>query len=365
MAELKISTKKINYNIKKLNLYFGKRDIQWTLVTKILCGNKEVLKEILSDDSIKNIHSIGDSRMSSLKTIKNHDKSIVTMYIKPPAQDIIKSIVAYADISLNTSLKTILALNEEAKRQNKMHRVVIMIELGELREGVIRENIVGFYRKIFELPNIIIEGIGSNLGCMYGVEPTYDKLIQLSLYKQLLESIFNKDLKIISGGSSITLQLIKQKKMPSTVNHMRIGEAVFCGTSPFDNKRFSNLNIDAFQYFGNIVELEEKEVVPDGSIGDGNVGHSVDYSEDTIHSTTHKAIVDFGILDVDAATLNPKDSSIQFVGTTSDLTVYDLGDNKNKTGKPKYRVGDRIAFLPGYMGVARLMNSKFINKVLQ
>ena len=185
------------------------------------------------------------------------------MYIKPPALDIVKSIVAYADISLNTSYKTIQALNEEAKRQNKKHRIVVMIELGELREGIIRENIVDFYRKIFELPYIIIEGIGSNLGCMYGVEPTYDKLIQLSLYKQLLENIFDKKLNLISGGSSITLPLIKQKKLPSSMNHFRIGESVFCGMSPFDNNRFSNLNIDAFQYYGNIVELEQKEIVPD------------------------------------------------------------------------------------------------------
>lgn len=364
MAELKISKNKILANIKKLNKFFEKKDVEWTLVTKILCGNKEVLKEILDDDSIKLIHSIGDSRISSLKTIKSIDSSLVTLYIKPPAPDIVKSIISYADISLNTSLKTIRALNEEAKRQNKKHRIIIMIELGELREGVIRDNIVDFYKDIFELPNIIIEGIGSNLGCMYGVEPTYDKLIQLSLDKQLLENIFNKKLKIISGGSSITLPLVKQQKIPSNMNHLRIGESAFCGTSPFDNKRFSNLNIDAFQYYGNIVELEQKEIVPDGSISDGNVGHAVDFDSDDLNKSTIKAIVDFGVLDVDASNLTPKDKSIKFIGTTSDLTVYDLGNNKNRNGKPKYKVGDKITFLSGYMGVARLMNSKFVDKII-
>lgn len=364
MAELTISTKKIIANIKKLNSYLSKREKQWTLVSKILCGNKDILKEILVDNSIKGTHSIGDSRISSLRTVKEIDNSLTTMYIKPPALDIIKSIVSYADISLNTSLKTIQVLNREAKRQNKTHRIIVMIELGELREGVIRQNIVDFYRNVFDLSNIEVEGIGANLGCMYGIEPTYDKLIQLSLYKQLLESKFDRKINLISGGSSITLPLIKQKKIPSNMNHFRIGESVFCGMSPFDNQRFSNLNIDAFQYYGNIVELEHKEVIPDGAITDAGVGHTADIEVEKLNEKTHKAIVDFGVLDVDANELNPKDKKVKFIGTTSDLTVYDIGNNKDSKGKKKYSVGEKITFLPGYMSVARLMNSKFVDKII-
>ena len=241
MAEVHVHKSKILSNIKKISAYLNKRNIHWTLVSKILCGDKAILQEIIDDPVIKNTHSVGDSRMSSLKTIKKMRPDVVTMYIKPPAMDIIKSLVTYADISLNTSFKTLEAISNEAKKQNKKHRTIIMIELGELREGVIREKVVDFYKKVFELPNIEVEGIGTNLGCMYGIEPTYDKLIQLSLYKELLESIFNKKLNLISGGSSITLPLIKQKKIPPNVNHFRIGEAVFCGKSPFDNSRFSNL----------------------------------------------------------------------------------------------------------------------------
>ena len=66
-----------------------------------------------------------------------------------------------------------------------------MIELGELREGVNRENLMSFYEKVFDLPNIDVIGLGSNLGCMYGIEPNYDKLLQLSIYKELISARFN------------------------------------------------------------------------------------------------------------------------------------------------------------------------------
>ncbi len=364
MAELVVNTDRIVGNIIKLNEYMQKHNIEWTLISKILSGNREILTRLLNHPSIKQVHSIGDSRLSSLKTIKKLKSDIVTMYIKPPAIQHVKSVVQFADISLNSSFSTIQALNQEAKKQDKIHRVIIMIELGELREGILREGILEFYQKTFELSHIRIDGIGTNLGCMYGVEPTYDKLIQLCLYKQLLEAKFNFDLKLVSGGSSITLPLICKNKIPHAMNHFRIGEAAFLGKSPFHNKRFRNLSTKAFEYDANIIEMYEKETVPDGNISEASVGHTSEEQEQA-QTRTYRAILDFGILDVDVKELTPKDSRVNFAGTTSDMTVYDLGANISKSRKAKYKVGKKVRFEPTYMAVARLMNSKFIRKIVR
>src|SRR5690606_36935754 len=101
-------------------------------------------------------------------------------------------------------------------------------------------------------------GIGSNLGCMYGVEPSYDKLLQLSLYKELISARFKKDLHLISGGTSITLPMVESKAIPPEINHFRVGEAAFFGVSPLDNKQFKDLSTDTFEFFANIIEIEEK-----------------------------------------------------------------------------------------------------------
>jgi predicted amino acid racemase len=364
MAELEINSKKIIENIAMMNSLFSDHGIEWSLITKILSGHKATLEKILQTDEIKKVHSIGESRLTNLKQIKEICPDIVTMYIKPPAPELAEDIVANANISLNTSLETIKQLNKAAKKLRKVHRIIIMIELGELREGVVRENVENFFKSVLELSNIRIDGIGTNLGCMYGVEPTYDKLIQLSLYKQILESRFNIKLNLISGGSSITLPLIKQGKIPKSVNHFRLGEAIFLGLTPLTGERFEDLNTDIFTYKSNILEIEEKEYIPDGVLSDGNVGHSSDFDQYEIYDKSYKAILDFGILDVDVNEISAMHDDVSFIGTTSDLTVYDLGKNLNSKREKKYKVGDKLHFHLSYMGVARLMNSKFVEKDL-
>src|SRR5690606_8367982 len=119
---------------------------------------------------------------------------------------------------------------------------------------------------------------------------------------------------------------------------------------------------DTFEFFANIIEIEEKGLVPEGIIGDANIGHTAEFSDEMIGQTTVKAILDFGLLDVDKADIEVDDQGIKFVGITSDMTVVDLGENVTKNGKEKYKVGDKIRFRPNYMAVARLLNSKFIDK---
>ncbi len=364
MAELIIYAERIKSNIKTLSSFFEKNNIEWSLVTKVFSGDKTFLKAILTPDVTKKINSVGDSRLTSLRNLREVNPNIRTIYIKPPANIYADDVVEYADISLNSSLTTIKRLNEAAKKKKKTHQIIIMIELGELREGVKRDDILGFYEQIFELSNIEVIGIGSNLGCMYGVEPTYDKLLQLSLYKELISAKFNKDLKYVSGGTSITLPLIENKSIPKEINHFRIGEAAFFGISPLENKQFHNLYTETFEFYANIIELEEKKIVPDGVINEANIGHTTDYNENDVQETSYKAILDFGMLDVDKNDIHTDDTDISFVGITSDMLVIDVGLNKNKkTGKPKYKVGDKIKFKLNYMGVARLLSSKFIDKI--
>ncbi|MFT6246522.1 MAG: putative amino acid racemase [Crocinitomicaceae bacterium] len=362
MAELIIQAQKIKNNIKYLSDYFDKHGIYWSLITKVFSGDKEFLKNILTDDVIEKINSVGDSRLTSLKNLKLVNPKMRTIYIKPPAELYADEVVKYADISLNSSFSTIKALNSAAKKAGKTHQIIIMIELGELREGIKRTDIMGFYEKVFDLSNIEVIGIGSNLGCMYGVEPTYDKLLQLSLYKELISVKFNKKLKFISGGTSITLPLIEQKLIPKDINHFRIGEAAFFGVSPLKNEKFKELSIDTFEFTANIIELEEKETVPEGVINDANIGHTANFDAKNRGDTSVKAILDFGLLDVDNEDLEVLDDKLIFVGITSDMIVVDLGSNKTEEGKKKYKIGDKIKFKPNYMAVARLLNSKFIDR---
>lgn len=352
MATLRVFPERIISNIRSLSRFLAEHDIEWTLVAKVLGGDEDVLRSLLVDDALEGVHSIADARVSGLKTMKEIRPDVRTMYLKPPAVSLAEEVVRYADVSLNTSRTTIRALNQEAERQGKTHDVIVMIEMGELREGVVRDGVLSFYSEVFDLPNINVIGIGTNLGCMYGVEPNYDKLIQLSLFEQLIEAKFDHPLPLVSGSSSIALPLVGTEKLPKGINHLRIGEAAFFGTSPLYNQPFGNLATDTFAFTGDVIETAEKDTAPDGTINAAAIGQVADAIEG---GRMQRCIVDFGMMDVDADNIAPLDEDVTFAGTTSDMTVYDITRSSEH-----YRVGDALRFRPNYMAVARLMHSKYI-----
>ncbi|HKL66767.1 MAG TPA: alanine racemase, partial [Bacteroidales bacterium] len=290
MAFIEFNTTKLKHNFDYLENLFESNNIKWAIVSKMLCGEKSYLEEIIN----LGVKKICDSRVTNLKVIKSIDKKIETIYIKPPAKRSIKSIVRFADISFNTEYYTIKLLSEEAQRQNRTHKIMIIIETGELREGVLAEDFLDFYEKVFELPNIEVVGIGTNLSCLYGVLPNRDKLIQLSLYEQLVEAKFNKNIPFVSGGSSVTIPLILNRTLPRGINHFRVGETLFLGTNVYDNSRYRNMKNDVFKLFAEVIEVSEKPMVPDGEMGTNVEGEEYSFDESDIGKTSCRAIIDLG-----------------------------------------------------------------------
>lgn len=353
MAFITLDTKKLKSNFDYLNGFFKEHNIDWSVVTKILCGNRDYLAELLK----MGISQYSDSRISNLRVIKSIDKNAQTIYIKPPAKGVIKDVIKYADISMNTDFRTIEMLSKEAKKQGVTHKIIIMIDLGELREGVMRDDFIDFYSRVFRMENIEIIGLGTNLSCLYGILPNNDKLIQLSLYKQLVEAKFNVSIPFISGGSSVTIALVQQGLIPKGINHFRVGETLFMGTDVYNNNRFEHMENDIFKLYAEIIELYEKPVVPTGELGTNLEGDTFNFEESDYGKTTVRAIIDIGLLDIDMKHLDPTDTDIKYAGATSDMVVLDLG------GNPKnYKVGDKIEFTMDYMGIVRIMNSKYIEK---
>lgn len=359
MARLKVHIDRLIENIETITAFMRKHDKEWTLVVKVLGTNEAVLGKLLQHPAILGTHSIAVSQWTSLRMVKELNPSLRTMYIKPPAIKNVAEIVKYADISLNSTFATIKALSDEAVKQDKMHQIIVMVEMGELREGIKREGLIPFYNKIFKLPKLQVIGIGTNLGCMYGIQPTYDKLIQLVLFEQIIEAKFKRSIELVSGATSITMPILERGKVPDGINHFRVGEAAFLGTSPLENKPILGLNTGAFTFEANIVELYKKASQPDGVISDAAIGNTADDALNDGKSSSYKAIMDFGVLDVDAEYLIPEDPEVSFFGNSSDLTVYDLGTNPRG-----YKTGDTIKFRLKYMAVAKLMYSRFVEKVI-
>jgi len=356
MAYLKIYRDKLAHNYNFLNEIFLERKIEWGVVTKLFCGNEALIKEII-DLGVREIH---DSRISNLAVVKKLNPEVQTVYIKPPPRKIIKDIIRFADVSFVSDIGTIRLLSEEAQRQGKTHKLMIMIEMGDLREGVLRDDLLSFYEQIFELPNISISGLGTNLNCLHGVMPNTDKLIQLALYKQIIELKFNKEIPYISGGTSVTVPLLLKKQIPDGVNHFRIGEAMYFALDLFTGKTIEGMESSVMELFSQIIELYVKPVVPSGDLGNDPFGEKAVIDENLIGKTSHRAILDIGYLDIDPKFLVPVNDDITIVDASSDMLVVDVGDNING-----YKVGDMVRFQLKYMGALGIMNSNYIDKIIE
>lgn len=353
MAFITLHQEKLAHNYRFLNVLFSHAQIDWGVVSKVLCGNELYLR-VLIGLGIREFH---DSRISNLKMIKKIDPGIQTVYIKPPAKRAVPGLVRYADVSFNTQLETICLISNEAQKQNKEHKIVIMIEMGDLREGVMGDDLIRFYSRVFELPNIDIIGIGTNLNCMSGVMPSHDKLVQLSLYKQLINAKFNRQIRWATGGTSITIPLLQKQLVPKGINHFRVGETLFLGNNLVTGKTIRGMKPDVFTLSAEIIELMEKPKVPIGELGTNLAGDEIGFKKSDFGKTAYRALLDIGLLDVDPKNLIPVDTSYEVIGASSDILVLDMGKNRKR-----YKVGDLVPFRLTYMGLLSLLNSSYIEK---
>lgn len=357
MAYITLNRKSLKINYNYLQKLFKKNNIEWAPVLKMLCGNKTYLEYVLSLGD----EQVCDARLSNLINIKSINPNKETIYIKPPAKRSISKVVKYADVSFNTEFTTIKWLSEEAVKQGKVHRIIIMIELGDLREGILGEHLLDFYHKVFELPNINVTGIGANLNCLSGIMPSKDKLIQLSLYAQLIEARFGKKIDYVTGGSSVMIPLLLKKQIPKGINHFRIGETLFFGIDLFSNKTITKMKDDVFLLNAEIIEITEKPIVPYGEIEKNPSGEILEINPEDYGTTHKRGILDIGLLDIATTDfLEPVDKKITFIGASSDMLVVDLSESSKK-----YQIGGVVSFKMKYMGALRIMNSKYIDKKLQ
>ncbi|MCH8157387.1 MAG: alanine racemase, partial [Nitrospinae bacterium] len=262
-----------------------------------------------------------------------------------------ESIVKNADISLNTEIETLKNLSYHAKDQNKIHQVIIMIELGDLREGILPCDLPQFIRKTLSMPNIKIIGIGCNLACYGGIKPDDKNMRELSKLVVLLEKEFHIDLEIISGGNSANFEWFKSSQDIGRVNNLRLGESILLGCETVGRKVIPGLHTGAFQLIAEVIESKTKASVPLGEICQDAFGNVPGFLGRGDHQ---RVIIALGRQDVQVSNLK-SNNKLKMIGSSSDHIILD-GENHN------LEVGDEIRFSLDYSGLLATMTSPFVIK---
>lgn len=327
-----------------------------TVVTKALCGHEMYLRALLECG----VERIGDSRLSNLEAARRAGFKGEAWYIRPPHHSEVERVVELADLSLNTELSTLRLLGEAAGRLGTIHRAILMVELGDQREGVLPGNLVEAFHRAMEIEGVELAGIGASLGCVAGTLPSPDQLSELVMQRELLELKFGAEDMLVSGASSAALPLLRDGLVPEGINNFRIGESILLGTDLINGGTMEGLLGDAFRLEAEVIELKEKSLEPFGErherlapFGVGNSGEKHRPGE-----RGWRALVTVGELDTDVHSLRPREGWT-VVGASSDVAVVNVGSDPGGLS-----VGDKMSFEMGYSGLVRLMESSYVTRMI-
>ena len=265
------------------------------------------------------------------------------------------TIVRCSDISLESERTTILALQEAAKKQNKVHRVILMIDLGDLREGVFfrdRDEILALGQTIKDCPNLELYGTGTNLTCYGSVLPDETNLGTLVSITEWLRASLNLPIPMISGGNSTSLKLLLENRLPKGINHLRLGESVMCGVIPGTYTKIDECFQNAFRLEAELIEAKTKPSYPIGTLSRNAFGETVEYVD---KGMMRRGIAAVGRQDVNTDGLTPIDPGIEVIGASSDHLLLDLGSTD-------LTVGDVVSFGLDYGALLSASTSKYVRK---
>ncbi len=350
LPELLIDRSKLKHNVRAMLALASRSGVQLHFVTKCLCAWRPLVEamheagaEYFADSRIENLEAIGDIGLSR-------------MLVRIPMISQAMDVVRHADLSLNSDLRVIEALSDAALALDLEHGVILMVELGDLREGFMPEEVMEVAARVLNLRGVWLAGIGANFNCYGGVIPEERQLKELVRLAEDIRERFAVPLPIVSGGNSGSLYLLKEERMPEGINHLRVGEGFLTGIETSFRRPLSGMHEDVFTLRAEIVELRRKPSVPDGRIGP-NSFNEIPVFED--EGNLRRAILAVGEQDTRCDTLTPREADIRFLGASSDHMILDIS-----LALRDFKVGDVLEFSPDYAALLRAMTSPYVTKRL-
>jgi predicted amino acid racemase len=359
---LEIELEAVRHNATVLVDRLGRRGIRVVGVTKAVMAWPE-LAGVLAKAGVA---GLGDSRLENLEKLRRDGNTLPLMMIRSPMLSQVDAAVHACDVSLNTELAVLHALSAAATRYKRPHAVVLMVELGDLREGIAIDEVVDMARCVTHLPGLVLAGIGTNLACQSGVVPDQNKMDELSGLADEVEAACGLTLDTVSGGNSANLGWALSSADVGRVNQLRLGEAILLGVDPLTRMPIDGLRQDAFRLFAEVIEVRTKPARPWGEIGQTAFGPAAPAPAPvgngrSATETRRRAILAIGRQDIDPDGITAP-AGVIIQGASSDHLVVDVTD-ASEVGDQVLMVGDELSFGLEYGALLRAATSPFVAKV--
>ncbi len=342
---LEVDLHKITENARLLVDRLGRKGISVTGVTKAMLGSPELATAMERGG----INALGDARVENIEALRAGGVTAPITLIRSPMLSQVDRVVTAAEASLNSEAVVIEALSAAAVAQRRTHGIVLMVELGDLREGVLAADLLDLARLTLNLPELTLQGIGTNLACQSGVVPDATNMAELSRLVELVETTFDVVLPVVSGGNSANLNWALGCQDTGRVNELRLGESVLLGREPLHREPVPGLHTDAITLVAEVIEANDKPTQPWGTIGQTAFGSPPIRSGKAM---TRQSLLALGHQDIDPHGLTSV-AGFTILGASSDHLVVDTGDTRCS-------VGSKMSFQVNYSALVRAMTSPFV-----
>lgn len=318
-------------------------------VTKVTCGAPEVARAMLEGGAV----AIGESRLENIERLRAAGIEAPFWLLRSPVPAQAEQTVRLADVSLVSEIATLEALSSAGVAANRAHGIIAMIDLGDLREGMLSESLPAFVTSACAAPGVELVGLGTSLTCYGAVIPSEENLGELvALAEAAAESVGRS--MTVSGGMSSSLELALAGRMPEGVDNLRVGESILLGVSTITRLPLPGLHTDAFVLEAPVIECATKPSAPIGEIAQDAFGGSPSFVDKGLR---RRALLGIGRQDVDPAGLRPLAAGVEVLGASSDHLVVDV----HEMAEPP-QVGDTLTFVPNYSATLRLFTSPYVEK---
>jgi predicted amino acid racemase len=264
-----------------------------------------------------------------------------------------EAVVRFSDISLNSELAVVRKLSEAALGYGVRHKIILMVELGDLREGIMPEDLDAAVEEILSLSGVRLAGIGVNLSCYGGVKPDKKNMARLSSLARGIEEKFRLSLEFVSIGCSTVYTWLKDVDKALNINSVRTGDSLLLGGRDLEEKGIPGLHTDAFTLVAEVIESKIKPSLPEGEIGIDAFGTIPTFVDRGI---IRRLILNIGRQDVLYTHLLYPRADIEILGASSDHLIADAK-------KTNLRVGDEVRFDTDYGAMLQAMTSPYVTKI--
>ncbi len=345
---VEVDLDKVADNTAELVSRARERGMSITAVTKVMLGAPELAQAM----SVAGAVSLGDSRVENIERMRAAGIDHSMLLIRSPMPSQVDRVVRAGVASLNTERDVLTALASAARAQGRVHDVMLMVELGDLREGLMPAQLNQVIAHVLGLPTLRLSGIGANLACRNGVEPTVENMGELSSIVDSVEAAFNIEIDVVSGGNSANLDWAFGPSPTGRINNLRLGESILLGREPLQRRPIPGLHTDAVTLVAEVIESQRKPTMPWGRSGQNSFGETAEVED---RGRVWQTILAIGRQDTDPTDLVPPEG-IEVRAASSDHLVVETGD--------RMCPGQEVRFEPGYSALLRSMTSPFVAKHL-